>query len=1012
MQHLHARLASPAPRRSRCSRELVHGLLAAACAAACADAPVEPPPEPENRAPVVAGAIPALTVGVGETATVDLSAHFNDPDGDALSYTAETSDADVAIAAVSGSTATVSGVAKGTATVTVTALDPDGLSAQQSFTVTVPNRAPVGDSIPSLELVTGESAVVVLSAYFSDPDGDSLGYAAETSDENVVTVAASGDTVTVVGAAQGMATVTVTATDTDGLATGHGFEVGVARPVPTTVVVTPDTVLLTALGQEIPLAAEVFDQIGRPLPDAVVSWESGDPAIVTVDSAGMASAAGNGTTSVTATAGEASGGARLTVMQVARSVTVSPATPVVDEGDTLRLNAAALDENGHLVAHAVFAWTSSDTSVARVDDGGLIAGAREGTATISATVDGEAGTAEITVVHPDRAALTAFFEATGGSSWTNRRHWLTDAPVRQWYGVRAPQYGRVSGLVFKDNGLTGSVPPELGGMAGLRQLVLTDNEELTGELPGSLASLDPLDKLLTGGTAICAPSDTTFLAWLERIPERRVARCDASVAYLTQAIQSREYPVPLVAGEEALLRVFVTAARSGGDRIPRIRATFYLRGAEGYMADIPEKAGTLPTVVDESDLGISANARIPAAWVQPGLEMVIEVDPAGALDPSLGLPGRIPESGRMAIPVYELPEVYLTLIPFLWQQSPDSAVIDSVGAMAADPEGHELLWATRTLLPVADLSVTAHEPVETNSNYVPDLLDETRAIQVMEGGRGYYMGTMTGRLTSRIRGAAYVSGRSSFSVPHATTMAHELGHNLSLLHAPCGGAALLDPSYPFGDGSIGAWGYDTREGELVLPRRRDLMSYCSQRWVSDYHFANALRYRAARAGAAAARVTARPERSLLLWGGIDANGRLHLKPVLAADIPPALPPPGGAYAITGRTRDGHELFTLRFEMPEAADGDGGGGFAYALPVLPDRAGDLASITLSGPEGSFTLDESSDRPLAILRDPRTGQVRAILRGENATLAARQGATAVSGEPGLQVLFTRGIPGTGH
>ena len=956
---------------------------------------------------MVSGAIPALTVGVGDTATVDLSAYFNDPDGDALGFTAETSDADVAIAAVSGSTALVSGVAKGAVTVAVTAFDPDGLSTQQTFTVTVPNRAPVADSIPPLDLVTGESAVVDLSAYFNDPDGDPLEYAAETSDASVVTVVASGDTVTVTGAAQGVATVTVTATDTDGLATGHGFEAGVERPVPTTVAVTPDTALMTALGQEIPLAADVFDQIGRPLPDAAVSWRSGDPAVATVDSAGTVTAAGNGTASVTATAGEATGESRLTVMQVARSVTVSPATPVIAQGDTLRLDAAAVDENGHLVADAVFAWTSSNTSVARVDDGGLVAGAREGTATISATVDGEAGAAEITIVHPDRAALAAFFEATGGSSWTNRSHWLTDAPVRRWYGVRALQGGRVSGLDLDDNGLTGSLPLELGGMDGLRQLILTDNEELTGELPTSLASLAPLEKLLTGGTALCAPSDTTFLAWLERIPESRVARCDASAAYLTQVIQSRQYPVPLVAGKKALLRVFVTAAHSGGDRIPRVRATFYLRGAEGYVADIPEKAGTLPTAVDESDLGVSANAHIPAAWVQPGLEMVIEVDPAGALDPSLGLPTRIPESGRLSIPVYEVPEFDLTLIPFLWETSPDSAVIDSVAAMAADPEGHELLWATRTLLPVADLDVTAHDPVEVPSNDLRYLLEKTRAIQVMEGGRGYYMGTMTG-LERRI-GVAYVSGRASFSVLDATTMAHELGHNLNLLHAPCGGAALLDPSYPSGDGSIGAWGYDSRAGVLVLPRRRDVMSYCSQRWVSDYHFTNAVRYRVARAGASAAQTTGRPVRSLLLWGGVDANGRPHLEPVLAAEIPPCLPPFGGDYMITGRTREGRALFSLPFEIPRMEDGDGGTGFAYALPVRPEWAGDLASITLTGPEGSVTLNESTDSPLAILRDPRTGQVHAILRGEKAALAERQGAAAVTAKPGLQVLFTRGIPG---
>ena len=988
---LSSHLASPVTLRSRFPRGLRYGLLAAAWGAACADAPLPVTP------------IPALTVGVGETAAVDLSVHFNDPDGDALTYTAQTSDMRVAIATVSGNTLSVLGVAKGRATVTVTASDPGGLSVQQSFPVTVPNRAPVADSIPPLGLISGEAAVIVLSVYFSDPDGDALVYAAEASDESVVTVTTVSDTVTVTGAAQGMATVTVTATDTEGLATGYGIGADVERAVPTTVAVTPDSVLLTALNQRTTLAAVVLDQLGRPLPEAAVSWESGDPAVATVDSAGTATAAGNGTTSVTATAGDASGEGQLRVRQVARSVTLSPTSPTIVAGDSLRLYAAALDENGHQVAQAVFAWATSATGVALVDDGGLVTAGREGRATISATVDGEAGTARITVVHRDRAALVAFFEATGGSGWTRRTNWLTEAPVRDWHGVLAPRDGRVSGLKLDDNGLVGSVPPELGDMIALRELDLTDNEELTGELPTSLASIDLMRKLRTGGTGLCAPSDPTFLAWLERIPESRVARCDAWAAYLTQAVQSRRYPVPLVAGEEALLRVFVTAARSGGDRIPRVRATFYLRGTRGYVTDIPEKAGTLPTEVDESDLDLSANAAIPAAWVQPGLEMVIVVDPAGAMDPSLGLPERIPESGRIAIPVHEMPAFDLTQIPFLWEPSPDSAVIDSIAAMAADPGGHELLWATRALLPIADLSVTAHDPVEVSSNDPLSLLKATRAIQVMEGGRGYYMGTMTG-LRRRI-GAAYVGGRSNFSVLDATTMAHELGHNLGLWHAPCGGAGNLDPYYPSGDGAIGAWGYDIRENELVPPRRRDMMSYCRPRWVSDYSFTKALRYRTGREGTPAARTAAHPVRSLLLWGGVDGDGRLHLEPVIAAEIPPSLPPFPGPYLITGRTREGRELFSISFEMQRVEDGDGGGGFAYALPVGPEWDGDLASITLSGPEGSFTLDESIDLALAIVRNQRTGRVHAILRGESAVRAAR---AAELGEGGLEVLFTRGVP----
>ena len=846
---------------------------AAAWLAACAEAPVEP----ANRAPAPLG-IPDMTVAVGHTATVDLSAHFNDPDGDTLLYTAVTSDAGVATASVSGSTLTVGGVAKGKATVTVTAHDPGGLSARQDFTATVPNRSPEAvDSIPEVDLVAGDSTAIVVSAYFSDPDGDTLAYAAGTSDAGVAGATVSGDTLTVSGAAHGTATVTVIATDPEGLAAEQAMAVSIARPEPTTVVVTPDSASLTALAQTAPFASEVFDQIGRPMPEAVVSWASGDTTVATIDSAGVATAKGNGTTSITATAGAASGEGWLTVMQVAHSVTVTPAAAAVTQGDTLRLDAAARDENGYPVRHAVFAWSSGDTSVAKVDSSGLVQGVTEGTVTISAKADEAVGAAGITVLHLDREALAALYEATGGPGWTNRRNWLTEAPVRQWYGVLAAGVGRVSGLLLDDNGLSGSLPPEVSRLDGLRQLVLSDNAGLSGELPASLASLDPLEKLLAGGTGLCAPSDTTLLAWLDKIPEHRVARCDAAAAYLTQAVQSREFPVPLVAGEEALLRVFVTAAKAGGRTIPRVRATFYRNGAKVYVADIPEKAGSLPTRVEEGDLDVSANATIPARVVHPNLEVVIDVDPEGKLDPKLGVVKRIPQSGRLPVPVRSIPYFDLTVIPFLREESPDSAILDIVEEMADDPEDHELLWATHTLLPIADLAVTAHASVVTSSNHAPELLRQTRAIQLLEKGSGYYMGMMSGRLSSSIRGAAYISGRASFSAPRATTMAHEFGHNLSLRHAPCGGPTMLDPWYPFPDGRIGAWGYDSRDGgELVSPRTRDLMSYCSPRWIGDYHFTRTLRYRLAEERDSA-EARGAPDRSLLLWGGVDARGRLHLE---------------------------------------------------------------------------------------------------------------------------------------
>ena len=95
---------------------------------------------------------------------------------------------------------------------------------------------------------------------------------------------------------------------------------------------------------------------------------------------------------------------------------------------------------------------------------------------------------------------------------------------------------------------------------------------------------------------------------------------------------------------------------------------------------------------------------------------MVEVDPDGTLDSGLGVARQIPETGRAAVDVRTVPLLDLTLVPFLWAADPDSAILESVRGMAADPEGHELLGLLRMLLPVGDLDVKAHEPVLSSSN--------------------------------------------------------------------------------------------------------------------------------------------------------------------------------------------------------------------------------------------------------------------------------------------------------
>ena len=224
---------------------------------------------------------------------------------------------------------------------------------------------------------------------------------------------------------------------------------------------------------------------------------------------------------------------------------------------------------------------------------------------------------------------------------------------------------------------------------------------------------------------------------------------------------------------------------------------------------------------------------------------------------------------------------------------------------------------------------------------------------------------------------------------------------------PRAAARTRDPSYPYPDGSIGAWGYDFRDGgSLIAPSTSDVMSYCSPGWISDYSFSKALHYRVSTG--ADAGVT--PSRVLLLWGGVDGGGTPFLEPSFLLDASPVLPRLRGDYEIKGHDRQGEELFSLSFEISDVAHGLAGSAFAFALPVRPALVDALASISLAGPGGRAVLDRRTDRPMAILRDA-SGQVRAILRDLPADLAnSSEGASAgaLLSESSIEALFSRGIP----
>ena len=177
-----------------------------------------------NHPPVAVGTIPAQILTVGDAAiVVNVSDKFNDADGDTLHYTASSDNTNVVSVSTSGTQVTLVPKRVGNASVTVTASD-GTLTATQTLSVSVAaapteNEAPVAIGVIPVQSLTldGASSTVDLSVYFSDANGDTLTYAVWPDDKHVVRLERKGTLLTIIPKAAGRATVTVKATDPDGL---------------------------------------------------------------------------------------------------------------------------------------------------------------------------------------------------------------------------------------------------------------------------------------------------------------------------------------------------------------------------------------------------------------------------------------------------------------------------------------------------------------------------------------------------------------------------------------------------------------------------------------------------------------------------------------------------------------------------------------------------------------------------------------------------------------------------
>lgn len=512
-------------------------------------------------------------------------------------------------------------------------------------------------------------------------------------------------------------------------------------------------------------------------------------------------------------------------------------------------------------------------------------------------------------------------------------------------------------------------------------------------------------------------------------------------ATITQSVQRTDNSIPLVAGEEAVVRVVLAAGEKN----------FYKPGVEiivqndGTVVDTldaerPTRDGVLrgvPRTVSRSSSEVWT-ASLPGEAVRPGLSFSVVANPNDTVPLAANSVPELPSDGStIPVEVRRVPTFRTDLLPI--RHTPTG----NVGRLPDGPDA--LLQRVLDMFPMSEYSVRVRPAFSTSTTPTDReswsrLLNEIEVATAADGNR-YAYGLVPAEIVDTFVGFGNILGTVAVGYDDEdradNTYAHELGHNFSLRHAPCGDPDNVDPSFPYANGLIGEVGYSTRGNSVRPPdSHHDLMTYCSPTWVSDYSYERVLSYRRSIASedspAAQLSIPAGEKGPMLLVWGRMTDDSIHLEPAFQVNGHANLPEENGPYRLRGFDDSGSQLFSLSFAGTKVAPLTDTRTFAFALPAARVHLDRLARLTFSGPAGSTTRRSSigpslynqgrtapqvsmskskggpgavalrwqSKRTTAVLvRDARTGQTLAV---------SRNGRTIVSSDANsVNVIFSDGV-----
>ena len=319
-----------------------------------------------------------------------------------------------------------------------------------------------------------------------------------------------------------------------------------------------------------------------------VTWSSSNQAVATVNN-GTVTAVGEGTATITATAGGKTGTCQVTVNKKVievEALELDQAEIVLDIGEEATLVATVKPEDA---TEKTVTWKSDKPGIVSVDASGKVSALNFGESVITASVGDKAATCPVKVIDKTelriKEILMELYNAMDGPNWVKQNNWGTDEWLGSWEGVHYTNgvNGRKLQLFFDGFGLKGEIPECIGDLTELTSLFIQNEPNVTGTLPQSFSKLSNLETLdiektsMTSLADVFAPNNKLKWVFIYSNPE-----------------MAGPLPENLGASDELNTFAFINNAFTGTVPESWVRLCYYDRLTEGLDIDGNRLSGQIP----------------------------------------------------------------------------------------------------------------------------------------------------------------------------------------------------------------------------------------------------------------------------------------------------------------------------------------------------------------------------------------------------------------------------------